>query len=140
MPGRRLHILGTLRKAMRMVIVSADASADLPVQAIVCHDVRNPQQRSEVLVRKGSLLAAHDIAPLLARGVTELHLAVPAPNDVAEDEAAQRLAAAVAGPAGEPAQARFGQVTFSTASPPVLPIHASRPDAVHPHHDPLLLP
>src|SRR5258708_24615603 len=118
---------------MRMVSVSADASADLPVQAIVCHDVRHPRQRSEVLVRKGSLMAANDIAPLLARGVTELHLAVPAPNDVAEDEAAQRLAAAVAGPAVEPGEARFGQVTFTSALRRAIPIDASSLGGVHPH-------
>jgi molybdenum cofactor cytidylyltransferase len=124
---------------MRMVIVSADASADLPVQAIVCHDVRNPRQRSEVLVRKGSLLAASDIAPLLARGVTELHLAVPAPNDVAEDEAAQRLAAAVAGPAVEPGEARFGQVTFTSALRGVIRVDSARLDEVNAHDDVLLL-
>src|SRR6266851_5758431 len=124
---------------MRMVIVSADAPADLPVQAIVCHDVRNPRQRSEVLVRKGSLLAANDIAPLLARGVTELHLAVPAPNDVAEDEAAQRLAAAIAGPAVEPGEARFGQVTFTSALRGVIRVDASSLDEVNAHDDVLLL-
>src|SRR3981081_2286037 len=123
---------------MQMVIVSADASADLPVQAIVSHDVRNPRPRREGPVRKGSLLAASDIAPLLARGVTELHLAVPAPNDVAEDEAAQRLAAAVAGPAVEPGEARFGQVTFTSAVRGVVRVDSARLDEVNADDDVLL--
>jgi len=65
----------------------------------VCHDVRNPQQRSEVWVRKGARLTTAEIGPLLARGVTELHLAAPEPDDVGEDESARRLARAVAGSA-----------------------------------------
>ena len=124
---------------MRMVIVSADSSADPPDHAIVCHDVRHPQQRSEVLVRKGTPLAAHDIGPLLARGATELHLALPAPDDVGEDEAARRLAAAVAGPGVEPGEAHFGQVTFTSASRGVVRIDPARLDDVNAHDGVLLL-
>jgi hypothetical protein len=54
---------------MRMLIVTADSPrAEYPHHAIVCHDVRNPHQRSEVVVRKGTPLASADIASLLARG------------------------------------------------------------------------
>ncbi len=124
---------------MRMVIVSADASADPPDQAIVCHDVRNPRQRSEVLVRKGTPLAAAAIGPLLARGVTELHLAVPAPGDVGEDEAARRLAVTLAGQGVEFGEAQFGQVTFTSSSRGVSRIDAARLDSVNAHDDVLLL-
>lgn len=125
---------------MRMIVVAAgDAPASLPPQAIVCHDVRNPQQRSEVLARKGTLLVANEIGPLLARGVAELHLAVPEANDVGEDESARRLAAAVAGPAVEPGEAHFGQVTFTSASRGVVRIDSARLDEVNAHDDVLLL-
>jgi hypothetical protein len=40
-----------------------------------------------VLVHKGSLLRAADVDELRERGVAELHLAVPSPDDVGEDEA-----------------------------------------------------
>src|SRR5258708_22804977 len=125
---------------MRMVTVAAgDAPATLPPHAIVCHDVRHPQRRSDVLVRKGTLLAAHDIAPLLAHGVSELHLAVPASDDVGEDAAARRLATAVAGPGVEPERAHLGQVTFTSASRGVVRVDPARLDAVNAHDDVLLL-
>jgi hypothetical protein len=51
---------------MRMMYIEPGAApADLPAEAIVCHDVRNPRQRSEVLVRKGSPLWADAIAGLV---------------------------------------------------------------------------
>jgi molybdenum cofactor cytidylyltransferase len=124
---------------MRMVIVSADSVVDPPDHAIVCHDVRNPQQRSEVLVRKGTWLSAQEIEPLLARGAVELHLAVPGLDDVGEDEAARRLAAAVAGPGVERETAHFGQVTFTSALRGVIRIDAARLDSVNAHNDVLLL-
>jgi molybdenum cofactor cytidylyltransferase len=125
---------------MRMVIVAAtDPPADLPQHAVVCHDVRNPEQRSEVLVRKGSALTAAEIVPLLARGVAELHLAVPEPSDVGEDEAAQRLGVAVAGPAVAVGTAHFGQVSFTSAARGVVRIDASQLNVVNSLEDVLLL-
>src|SRR5258708_3820951 len=124
---------------MRMVLVTAGKSpVGFPAHAIVCHDVRHPQQRSEVLVRKGTPLAANAIGPLLALGVRELHLAIPEPGDVGEDAAATRLAAAVAGPSVEPGTARFGQVTFTSASRGVVRIDVSRLDEVNALDDVLL--
>jgi molybdenum cofactor cytidylyltransferase len=125
---------------MRMVIVaSGDSPATLPAHAIVCHDVRHPQQRSEILVRKGASLAADEIAPLLAHGVSELHLAVPEPDDVGEDDAAARLAAAVAGPAVDPGEAHFGQVTFTSAARGVVRIDITRLNEVNAQDEVLLL-
>ena len=74
------------------------AEPNVPSEGIVCHDVRNPAQRSEVLARKGTTISADDIRALLKRGVVELHLALPEPGDVDEDEAATRMAVAIAGP------------------------------------------
>jgi molybdenum cofactor cytidylyltransferase len=54
-------------------------------------------ERGHVLVRKGNLLHAADVDELRERGVAELHLAVPSPDDVGEDEAIARLATTIAG-------------------------------------------
>jgi molybdenum cofactor cytidylyltransferase len=124
---------------MQMVRVAADSPTDLPSRSIVCHDVRDPEQRSEVLVRKGTWLRADEIRPLLARGVRELHLAVPDPGDVGEDQAAARLAAAVAGRAVECGEARFGQVTFTSAARAMLRIDPTRLNLVNAQDDVLLL-
>jgi hypothetical protein len=93
---------------MRMLNVRT--SSDLPDDSIVCHDVRNPAQRNEVLVRKGSRVSAEAAAALLARGVDELHLAVPDKGDLDEDAAAARLGAAVVGPGVSVSEGHYGQV------------------------------
>jgi hypothetical protein len=78
---------------MRLIVLDATTSSNtMPAEGMICHDVRNPLQRSDVRVRKGSLVRAAELEALLQRGVSELHLAVPAPDDVGEDEAATRLA------------------------------------------------
>jgi molybdenum cofactor cytidylyltransferase len=100
---------------MQLMAVSAQSPPEtIPMESMVCHDVRNPRQRAEVLVRKGSLIGAVEVASLLEDGVPELHLAVPASDDVGEDEAAVRLAAAVAGVGVTLGPAHFGQLTFSS--------------------------
>src|SRR5579859_997333 len=100
---------------MQLLALSATTPSNiLPAEGIVCHDVRNPIQRSEVLVRKGSLISAAKVEALLERGIVELHLAVPALDDVAEDDAAVRLAAAIAGEGVGFGGAHFGQVTLTS--------------------------
>jgi molybdenum cofactor cytidylyltransferase len=86
--------------------------ADAPEDAIVCHDVRNPAQRNEVLVRKGARVDAQTIDNLLGQGVEELHLAIAEPGDLAEDAAASRLATAIAGPGVTAAPGHFGQASL----------------------------
>jgi hypothetical protein len=49
------------------------------------------------------------LTELLVRGVAELHLAVAEAEDVAEDKAATRLAAAIVGAGATATEARFGQ-------------------------------
>jgi hypothetical protein len=123
------------------LIAAAPATTqnDLPAQAIVCHDVRNPAQRNEVVVRKGALLSAPEIAALLTRGIAEVHLAVPESGDVGEDEAASRLAAAVAGPAVDVSAAQFGQVSFTSAVRGVVRVDVSVLHQVNEHPEVLLL-
>jgi len=108
---------------MRMLDVRA--ASELPDEAIVCHDVRNPAQRNEVLVRKGSRLDAAGAASLLARGVQELHLAVPEPGDLDEDAAATRLGRALAGEGICVSQAHYGQVGLSVQTRGMLRVDRS---------------
>ncbi|MEE8630920.1 MULTISPECIES: molybdopterin-binding protein [Methylobacterium] len=61
---------------------------------IAAHSVR----AGDAVVRKGRPIAPDDAARLEAAGVGEVVAVVLEPGDVGEDEAAQRLAAAVAGP------------------------------------------
>jgi molybdenum cofactor cytidylyltransferase len=97
-------------RSMRMLSLSPDrAPAELPSQAVVCHDVRNPLQRGEILARKGTALAADELRHLLDRGIVEIHLALPEPGDVSEDEATNRMASAIAGRGVRFEEAHFGQ-------------------------------
>jgi molybdenum cofactor cytidylyltransferase len=99
---------------MRLVTLQPETDeASVPARAVVSHDVRDPQRRNDVLAHKGSELAAAEVLTLLRRARTPLHLAVPETGDLAEDEAAERLAAAVAGAGVSFGQSRFGQVTLT---------------------------
>lgn len=59
--------------------------------AILAHSAPVPGGR----VRKGQILGQAEIAALLAAGLTEVVVAQPGPDDVTEDSAADRLAAAL---------------------------------------------
>src|ERR1043165_6749174 len=103
-----------------MRMLSITTTANVPDEAIVCHDVRNPVDRNEVLARKGSRLDAASVTTLLEAGVDELHLAVPEAGDVAEDEAAFRLASAIVGPRVTAEAAHFGQASLVAETRGVL--------------------
>jgi hypothetical protein len=114
---------------MRMLNVRT--SSDLPDESIVCHDVRNPAQRNEVLVRKGSRVSADAAAALLARGVDELHLAVPDSGDLDEDAAAARLGAAVVGPGVSVSEGHYGQVGLVSEGRGMLRVDPARLERVN---------
>src|SRR5579859_2619387 len=125
-----------------VILVTLDSSAPdsaIPDQGVVCHDVRDPNQRSEVLVRKGHLLGAADVLDLLRRNVPELHLAVPEPGDLPEDEAVQRLGAAVAGPGVKVGPAQYGQLTLACDERGMLRLHAATLERVNEQDGVLLL-
>jgi molybdenum cofactor cytidylyltransferase len=107
------------------------AAVDVPEEAIVCHDVRNPLQRSEVLVRKGTSIRADDIRGLLSHDVGDIHLALPEPGDVVEDEAAARMAAAIAGPGVVAEQAHFGQASLSSTERGMLRVERAGVDRLN---------
>jgi len=110
-----LHWVNDPRRILFLNMRTVALSADSIEPGIVCHDVRNPAQRNQVLVRKGSSLSVDEVRALFERGVEELHIAVPAPDDVAEDHAAARLGAAVAGAGVLLDEARFGQTSLRAA-------------------------
>jgi molybdenum cofactor cytidylyltransferase len=125
---------------MRTLSVSPSTStADVPSQAIVCHDVRNPSQRSEVLVRKGAAVSANDLRQLLSRGVQEIHLALPEPGDVTEDDAATRMATVVAGPGVRAEDAHFGQSNLVSTERGMLRVAGARLERVNALEGVLLL-
>jgi molybdenum cofactor cytidylyltransferase len=112
---------------MRVIEVQP-GEADLPQESLICHDVRNPARRSEVLVRKGTRLTADEVGGLLERSAAPVHLAVPDVGDVDEDVAAARLAVAVAGSGVRVGSSRFGQVSLTSKWRGLLRIHRDRLD------------
>jgi hypothetical protein len=124
---------------MRTLAVTPNNLSTLADSGIVCHDVRNPAQRSEVLVRKGTSVSADDVHALLRRGVDELHLAIPDVDDVSEGTAAQRLAMAVAGPGVELTRPHFGQVSFRSVGRGMLRVDREALDRVNDFPGALLL-
>jgi hypothetical protein len=109
-----------------MRMLSLTPASDLPDHGIVCHDVRNPAQRSEVFVRKGSSVDADQLADLFARGVRDIHLALSEPEDVVEDVAADRLARAIAGSHVRVEQAHFGQTNLVSVERGMLRVDAAQ--------------
>jgi molybdenum cofactor cytidylyltransferase len=65
--------------------------------AVLCHDVRDPNNRQIVRYRKGRILSDVELADLRLLGPSGAHVLVPGSGDLLEDEAAARLAEAVAG-------------------------------------------
>src|ERR1700754_2116941 len=64
------------------------------IGAILAHGIR----QDDLSFRKGRVLSAEDVAALQAAGITDVTIAWPEPGDVAEDEAAARIARATASP------------------------------------------
>lgn len=109
---------------MRLLRIPAETTPDdLPEAAVVCHDVRNPSQRNEVLARKGTCLQADELRALISRQVGELHLAVPDAGDLTEDEAAGRLGALISGDGVDVGRAHFGQVSLTSSARGMLRIN-----------------
>ena len=123
-----------------MHLLRLTSSSDhLPDSAVVCHDVRNPLQRNEVLVRKGTLLGADQLRQLVGRDVGELHLAAPEEGDLTEDEAAAELGAAIAGRGVEVSAAHFGQVGLTSAARGMLRVDRDLLDRVNANDGVLLM-
>jgi hypothetical protein len=112
---------------MRVIEVQP-GQAMLPEDSVICHDVRNPADRSDVLVRKGTRLDAEELAALLERSAAAVHVAIPQPGDLGEDAAAARLGAAVAGVGVRVGPSRFGQVSLTSETRGLLRVRPDRLD------------
>jgi hypothetical protein len=138
---------------MRLVSIdSSVAEAALPALSVVCHDVRHPQRRTSVLVRKGTQVDRAQLLEVLRRVNSEepsepielgdsfvVHLAVPDEGDIPEDEAAVRLATAVAGAGVHVGESHNGQVTLTSATRGMLCVDAALLDRVNSHAGVLVL-
>ncbi|PRY95295.1 molybdenum cofactor cytidylyltransferase [Hasllibacter halocynthiae] len=89
--------------------------------AILAHSVALPEGR----LRKGRVLTPADLAALREAGQRHVTVARPGPDDVAEDEAARRLGAAVRGAGLREDRAATGRVNLRAAGPGLLRVDAS---------------
>lgn len=74
---------------------------------------------------KGRRLSAQDLAAAAAAGLDRLTVARLEPGDIDEDEAAARLAAALAGPALKALPAAHGRANIAATAAGVLQVHAA---------------
>jgi molybdenum cofactor cytidylyltransferase len=102
---------------MTMQLIRCDDRESLSALApgaVLCHDVRDPDQNRSIVLRKGRMLDAADLVRLRELDPDEVHVLVPAPDDLLEDEAAARIAAAVAGPGIRLSRPHAGQVNLTS--------------------------
>ena len=88
--------------------------------AILAHSLRVGTGR----MRKGRVLDAGDVAALCEAGIPEIWIARPEAGEVAEDEAATRLADAVAGPGLRATRAATGRVNLHADGPGLIAVDA----------------
>lgn len=89
-----------------------DATVETLAGTVACHDVRDPGGR--IVVAKGARLDAVSAAALLAVPWEEIHVIAVEPGDLHEEEAGERLAAAVAGDGVEVKGYTGGQWTLAS--------------------------
>lgn len=101
--------------------------------AILAHSIRN----GERTVRKGTRLTSAILAQLAESGVEEVTVAVLGSDDVHEDEAAGRLAKAVAGPEVSTDAPFTGRANLHSDAAGILVVDRARVDALN-HVDPAI--
>ncbi len=89
------------------------------------------------VLRKGSVLDAAALAALRAAGRTEVIAARLEPGDVAENEAAARLAAALDAPGLAAGRAGTGRVNLQASAPGLLRVDRARIDGINLLHESL---
>jgi hypothetical protein len=107
------------------------ATADVLVDRVLCHDVRDPARR--VVVPKGARIDAAAAATLLSVPWDEIHLLALDPGDVHEEEAGERLASAVVGDGVEVKSYTGGQWTLTATRRGLLRIAAGPLTDVNAH-------
>jgi hypothetical protein len=108
-----------------------DATADVLVGRVLCHDVRDAA--GKVALGKGARLDAAAAQTLLALPWDEVHLLALEPGDLHEEDAGQRLAAAVVGDGVEVRGYTSGQWTLAATRRGVLRVDPPRLTAVNVH-------
>ncbi len=101
------------------------------VGSVASHDVRDPRERQNVLVRKGATLTEANLRQLVAAGTRQLHILVPEAGDVAEDRAAEQLGRLVAGPGVEVDEAHHGQAGLRATHRGLLEINRASLERVN---------
>jgi molybdenum cofactor cytidylyltransferase len=101
---------------MKFATFPVDEAAGL----VLAHTVRY----EGIAIRKGKILSAADADALRAAGVTEVIGARLAPDDVPEDEAAQRLASMLAAPSVRLSEAHTGRCNLEATADGVVLINA----------------
>jgi len=102
------------------------ATPDALVDRVMCHDVRDPGRR--VVVPKGARIDATAATTLLGVPWEEIHVLALDPGDVHEEEAGERLAAAVVGDGVEVKSYSGGQWTLTATRRGLLRIDESLTD------------
>ncbi|MDA8247559.1 MAG: 4-diphosphocytidyl-2C-methyl-D-erythritol kinase, partial [Rhodospirillales bacterium] len=103
--------------------------------AVLAHSHRLPGR----VLKKGSVLDAAAIAALRGAGRTEVIAARLEPGDVAENEAATRLAAALNVPGIEAGRAGTGRVNLHAIQAGLLRVDAARIDGINLLHESLTI-
>ncbi len=100
---------------------------DQAVGAVVAHALR----QGDIVLKKGTIVTDDHVARLAAAGIGEIVVALAEPGDIGENEAAERLAAAVAG-LGVRVEAPFtGRCNLFAEAAGVLVIDRVRIDAAN---------
>lgn len=101
--------------------------------AILAHSLRLqlPGSAKPTLFKKGRVLSAEDLALAASAGLVEVIAARLEPDNVHEDEAAQRLAAACAGPQLTVTAPFTGRCNLVAAAPGVLVLDRERVDRIN---------
>ncbi len=95
--------------------------------ALLAHSVR----AGKLAFKKGRRLSAADIAALSEAGIERITVARLEPGDVGEDEAARRIAAALAGPGLAPAAPFTGRANLIAEAPGLLVFDRVRLDRLN---------
>ncbi|CAH2604958.1 NTP transferase domain-containing protein [Rhodovastum atsumiense] len=103
--------------------------------AVLAHSHRLPGR----VLKKGAVLDAAAIAALREAGRDSVVAARFEPDDVAENEAAERLAAAVAAPGLQPGRAGTGRVNLHATGAGLLRVEATQVDRINAVHESLTL-
>ncbi len=109
--------------------------AALAQGAILAHGVR----AGTVQFKKGRVLSADDVEKLVAAGIHEVVAARLGSDDVAEDEAAARIARSAAGPAVRVGAAFTGRANLYATESGVAVIDVARVDALNRVHESITL-